>query len=188
LSKGTTVAENLKNKEAAVNKLCMKIKTFFKDTCQLCNEAYTTKLNHQPLMHCGSCGQKVHRQCYVNLLKSMNLLDENEQMRHLIFNIPGIYYLCSLCQDETINFPHNKPCNNDEDEENGNSTQIESQSPAAKTNDEEIQSNHTPRRVLPPIPITPNVILNQKSTQESEVHLGRTEFMRNKLHKEIQII
>ena len=55
-------------------------------------------------MKCGSCGQEVHRPCYLKLLKSMNLLNENEEMAVTFYRIPEMYYLCASCQNTTINF------------------------------------------------------------------------------------
>ena len=48
-------------KEDMIDKLCLKIKNFFPDTCQICNLSYSFKLEDRPLLKCGSCGQEVHR-------------------------------------------------------------------------------------------------------------------------------
>ena len=92
-------------KDDAIHLLCLKIKNFFPDVCQICKESYSFNLNDSPLISCGACGQEVHRLCYLDLLKSMNLVNEKEELRHIIYNIPGLYYLCPPCQDETIKFP-----------------------------------------------------------------------------------
>ena len=92
-----TKIEDLK-KDEAIDKLCLKIKNYFPDICQICDQSYTVKFDDKFLMKCGSCGQEVHQPCYIKLLKTMNLLDENEELRDLVYNIPGIYYLCQSCQ------------------------------------------------------------------------------------------
>jgi len=176
------IANNI-NKDEAVSKLCLKIKNFFQDICQICNESYTIKLDHQPLLSCGSCGQEVHRQCYGNLFKSMNLLNDKKELSYLIFNIPGIHYLCPSCQEEAINFPRPITHNNDDTD---NSTPSKLQTPVSQTKDIEHQSKQTPRRTLPHIPISPDVILHQDLIQESNIYLGRTAFMKNKFQRDLQ--
>ena len=86
-------------KDDAIHLLCLKIKNFFPDVCQICNKSYSVQLDDRPLISCGGCGQEVHRPCYLNLLKSMNLLNDTEELSHFIYKIPGIYYLCPSCQD-----------------------------------------------------------------------------------------
>ena len=178
LTNDTNAADSLKYKDEIIRKLCMKIKTFYPETCQICNETYIIKLNHQPLMHCVSCGQEVHRNCYLELLKSMNLVDENEQMRHLFFNIPGICYLCQTCQVNSINFPRDKP--NSIDDKNDSSLSPEVTPSSTTPNIIEFQN----KKVKPPLPFTPKVIINGEDAAQD--HLGRTEFMRNKRQKDLQ--
>ena len=177
LSKTSSVDTTIKNKDEAVNKLCLKIKNFFQDKCQICDETYTIKLDDQPLRNCGSCGQEVHRRCYVNILKRMNLLNEKQELTHLIFGIPGIYYLCPSCQEETINFPN--PKTHDKVTTHVSPTNL--QKPVSDITNRENQSIPSPRRTLPHLPITPNVVVTQR--QESEIYLGRTEFMKNKFER-----
>ena len=93
------------NKDELIQKLCLKIQNYFPDICQICSSSYTFKLHDQTFMQCASCGQEVHKSCYLNLLKKMNLIDGNEKVKRTLFHIPGIFYLCPACQIDTINFP-----------------------------------------------------------------------------------
>uniref|UniRef100_A0A7M5VCZ5 Uncharacterized protein n=1 Tax=Clytia hemisphaerica TaxID=252671 RepID=A0A7M5VCZ5_9CNID len=47
------------------------------------------------------CGQEVHRECYLNILKDMNLVDHNEAIRDRLFKIQ-----CQSCQENTVSFTH----------------------------------------------------------------------------------
>ena len=94
------------NKNDLIDKLCLKIKNYFPDICQICNMEYTYKISDPEFLSCFSCGQEVHRECYLELLKKMNLVDENEKVLKYIFNIPGLCFLCTTCQKETIIFPN----------------------------------------------------------------------------------
>ena len=71
------------NKDIAIDKLCLKIKNFFPDICQICDQSYIVKYEDKPLLNCGSCGQEVHRLCYLKLLRSMKLINDNEEMSDL---------------------------------------------------------------------------------------------------------
>ena len=158
-------------KDNAIHLLCLKIKNFFPDICQICKESYTFNLNDSPLISCGSCGQEVHRLCYLDLLKRMNLVNEKEELHQLIYKIPGFYYLCPSCQDETINFPHtpNKDPEilpSDELSTTESPTQISNAAESTEKHNNETQN--TPRRILPPIPSTPNVIIAQQTNETLE--------------------
>ena len=134
------------NKDIAIDKLCLKIKNFFPDICQICDQSYIVKYEDKPLLNCGSCGQEVHRLCYLKLLRSMKLINDNEEMSELLYKIPGLYYLCPSCQDETISFTYNKQ-NTDtiSSKTESSSTKID---PIDKTNDTEILINESPDQNL----------------------------------------
>ena len=184
-----TKIEDLK-KDEAIDKLCLKIKNYFPDICQICDQSYTVKFDDKFLMKCGSCGQEVHRPCYIKLLKTMNLLDENEELRNIVYNIPGMYYLCPSCQNETINFPTYIP-NTRTNITSSIPSPTKPLSPVPETNG---GVSLTPRRILPtpkrtlhPLPLSPNVILDNRTHKNlSEAYLGRTEFMKNKFRRDLE--
>ena len=39
----------------------------------------------------------------MDLLKKMNLIDENEKIVDYLFEIPGLFFLCPSCQQDTVN-------------------------------------------------------------------------------------
>jgi len=182
------------NKDEAAEKMCLKIQSYFPDICPVCEKSYSVKYQDNPLMHCGSCGQEVHQPCYLKLLKSMNLLDKNKELKDLIHKIPGMYYLCSPCQEKMINFPHATP-------KTANTTNIsllaeQTHNPISSPNDISELSNLTPRRSLPStprnrslpsIPLTPTVLLHDApSKNQGDVYLGRTEFMKKKFQRDLE--
>ena len=186
LSKGN--AEKA-NKNDLVQKLCLKVKSYFPDICQICNATYVFNFDDKPLLECESCGQEVHRECYVNLFKEMNLLDENEVIRDTLFKIPGISFLCQSCHSETVSFTHrnishppSKTPSPTESQEKV--THIEILEDTFSTKKVNLPtSNPTPRRTLP---MTPNVIISNNPNHNPSTYAGRTEFMRNKFQKDNQ--
>ena len=66
------------NKNRLIDMLCLKIKNFFPDVCQLCNEHCSVKIGDKNFLSCASCGQEVDHKCYLQLFKKMNLLDEKK--------------------------------------------------------------------------------------------------------------
>eukprot|EP00111_Clytia_hemisphaerica_P023330 TCONS_00068659-protein len=94
---------NIMNKDEAIENLCVVIQSYFPDICQICNQSYRVKMHDDSLLKCGSCGQEVHRPCFLKLLKNINLIDQDEELRDLIYQIPGMFYLCQHCQENTIN-------------------------------------------------------------------------------------
>ena len=181
-------------KDDAIHLLCLKIKNFFPDVCQICNKSYSVQLDDRPLISCGGCGQEVHRPCYLNLLKSMNLLNDTEELSHFIYKIPGFYFLCPSCQDETINFPH---ASMKKSEVSSPEKSCPAASPTASptkitvvaesVDEQPRNSQHTPRRTLPAIPFTPNVLVESQPTESLEgIYLGRTDFMKKKFQRDCQ--
>ena len=176
LSRQTVEKEN---KDDLVQKLCLKIKNYFPDICQICNVSYTFQFQDQAFMHCSMCGQEVHKTCYLKLLKEMNLVNENETVRKL-FNIPGIFFLCPNCQVKTILFP-SKTEDYHDDDDNGNDDDDNQDDSENKDNDSSHQSksktvNQSPRRTLP---LTPKIVVDDKQN-----FVGRTEFMKRKFQKD----
>jgi len=192
------------NKDDLVQKLCFKIQNYFPDTCQICSSSYTFKFDDKSFLQCVSCGQEAHKQCYLNLLKDMNLVDENDAIRDTLFKIPGIFFLCQSCQDGTVNFigknvsnpPNKSPAPLPDDfTEDDRAVSLPLQSaplPDVFTKDEKevsltiqednsLEVNQTPRRSLP---VLPNVIIANQNPYSFTQYTGRTEFMRNKVQKE----
>ena len=79
-----------------------KNKNFFPEYCQICKLKYAFKIKDPELLCCASCDQEVHHKCYLDLFKKMNLIDENEKIVNYPFEIPGLYFLCPLCQGDTV--------------------------------------------------------------------------------------
>jgi len=155
-------------KDDLVQKLCLKIKNYFPDICQICNTSYSFKFQDQAFMHCSMCGQEVHKSCYLKLLKKMNLINENEKVRTL-FDIPGVFFLCLNCQGKTILFPPKTEDDEDDD-------QKESESEDSNSCPDNTRTTQSPRRTLP---LTPTIIYNDKQN-----FVGRTEFMKRKFQKD----
>ena len=166
-------------KEDMIDKLCLKIKNFFPETCQICDISYSVKLEDKPFLKCGSCGQEVHRQCYLKLLKKINLIDENEELREILCKIPGIFYLCPSCQEETISFPHTPSINLTVEDQ-----PIPIKETSTKLLNTNKSLNRTPR-ILPKLPLAVTPVVHQLHTPKlSDQPLGRTEFIKNKLQRE----
>lgn len=89
-------------KDDLLDALIMKVKNYFPDKCQICKEVYCYTMSDATFMECHSCGQEVHKKCYFELLASMNLLNEVGLPQDLLFKIPGIHYLCALCEKDII--------------------------------------------------------------------------------------
>ena len=89
-------------KSNLIEMLCLKIKNYFPDVCQICSNSYCFKFGDTEFLSCRSCGQEAHQQCYLDLLKDMNLINENEQIQKYFLEIPGFFFLCPSCQDEII--------------------------------------------------------------------------------------
>ena len=190
------------NKENLVQKLCVKIQNYFPDTCQICSSSYTFGFDDKSFLQCVSCGKEAHRQCYLNLLKDMNLVSENEVIRVSLFRIPGFYFLCHSCQDGTVNFTQrnlpkspNKPIAHlPKDPTEGDEESIVTIQPAPLLEDltkdktessltipEDNLIKQTPKRLLPSLP---NVIIANQNSIPFTKYAGRTEYMRNKLQRE----
>ena len=170
------------NKDDAIDKLCMKIQNFFPDFCQVCEQSYIVKYEDKHLMKCGSCGQEVHRPCYLKLLKSMNLLNENEEMADTFYRIPGMYYLCASCQNTTINFFHTTQ-NTEVKSSIIDSPPTENESPVDEIHATQILSNSkiNTLQTSRSLPLTPKILLNQPPNESRNLRIGRrTEFMKNK--------
>ena len=102
--------ENLEHtkKELLLDILILRIKNFFPDMCQICNEAFCFKLNDEPFLACEGCGQEVHRPCFVKKLTELQMLNEDGSVNKIINSIPGMHYLCGGCENDTITNSHEK--------------------------------------------------------------------------------
>lgn len=157
------------NKNTLIDRLCLKIKNYFPDICQICNSSYSFKIGDHEFLSCASCGQEVHRACYLDLLKRMNLIDENEKLHDFLFKIPGFCFLCPPCEEQTV-------LTNDTDKETldektpDNSTQIEDREQLE--NNENESCSHKVKRVK--FPELETSITNQNH---------RTNFMKNQIER-----
>ena len=114
----------------------------------------------------------------------MNLIDENEELREFLHKIPGLFYLCPSCQEETINFTvnisHNLILNTVEEQPN---LTKETYGKTLNTNQ---SSTRTPR-MLPKLPIAVTPIIHHQNKQDaSNEYLGRTESMKNTFQSEVK--
>ena len=82
--------------------IVVKVQNLFPDICQICQEVYCVKLEDKHFLACGSCGQEVHKQCYLKELENLNLITD-DKLQIMLFSIPGFYYLCASCESSTIN-------------------------------------------------------------------------------------
>jgi len=116
-------------KSLVIDALIMKVKNYFPDICQICHKSYTIEIHDDPFLACNSCGQEVHKPCYMKLLASMNLLDDEGSVTNLIFNIPGINYLCAACEKDTVSEFCDDPSNidNNKDKLDKQKSEIDSQ-------------------------------------------------------------
>lgn len=89
-------------KDDAIDMLIVKVKSFFPDICQICDEQYRFKHGSQPFLCCESCGQEVHRECYSKILSEFKLLDEKGLPKLFFKSIPGFHYICQSCELNVI--------------------------------------------------------------------------------------
>ena len=101
LGPNQTISEKIL-KDNAIDMLIDRIKSLFPYICQICNEQYRIKREDEPFLCCEGCGQEVHRECYIEKLSEMNLID-NKGLPNLFFkSIPGFHYLCHICETNVI--------------------------------------------------------------------------------------
>ena len=167
LCKGTQFTNK---KDELIDKLCLKIKTFFPDVCQICDKKYMFKLIDNELLCCASCGQEVHRQCYLELLKKMNLIDEKEKIVEFLFEIPGLFFLCPACQQDTVNngcLPKQKALSTLTSEHNSNDTAL-NETIKEDTHPEETSREDSAELPLSLTPSTCNIESHKESANTVE--------------------
>ena len=89
-------------KDDAIDMLIAKVKSFFPDICQTCDNQYQFKHGNEPFLCCESCGQEVHRKCYTKILSELNLLDDNGLPNLFFKAIPGFHIICRSCELNVI--------------------------------------------------------------------------------------
>ena len=87
-------------KDDLIDLLILRVKNFFPDICNICHQEYCIKIDDEHFLACSSCGQEVHKPCYMQILTDMGLLMNNNDIPFL--RIPGFHMLCGSCEDETI--------------------------------------------------------------------------------------
>lgn len=97
-------AQLKKTKEELSHLILCRIQNLLPDNCNICSNRYRIELEDAPLLECAICGQGVHEKCWLNLLNIDNTSDRNMIVNKYInpLNLPGIHYLCSVCEDDTI--------------------------------------------------------------------------------------
>ena len=193
---GNTFADLKKDKITEL--LIMKVKNYFPDVCQICNEVYCHGLNDYSFLSCHACGQEVHKPCYLKILSDLNLLCSDGLVKD-IFKIPGIHFLCPNCQADTIiddfcanhsderkespdlnNVPAVPDCTEDQDPNDNPS--IVSEDGIQQVQEDISQEPRFQNPTVNNIPLSPNIIIDRSS--KSLQH--RTDFMKNKISKEVQ--
>ena len=59
-------------------------------------------MDDEKFLACGSCGQEVHKQCFMEKLFELRLITENEKPNLIFLQLPGFHYLCGSCEADTI--------------------------------------------------------------------------------------
>ena len=98
-----------KNKNQLSHLILCRIQNLLPDDCGLCKNRYSVKLDDSPLLECAICGQGVHEECWLNLLSvasaaSDYISDKSNVIRKCVnpFKLPGIFYICTACEESTI--------------------------------------------------------------------------------------
>lgn len=99
----------LKTKKPLAHLIICRIQNLLPENCSLCDERYRIKLDETPLLECAICGQGVHKQCWSELARAMR--DANDPIKldadsfkaiYNPLNLPGLYFICKVCEDSTI--------------------------------------------------------------------------------------
>lgn len=85
-----------------VDLVVLRVKNFFPDTCGICKEEYCSKINDTHFIACSSCGQEVHKQCYLKALNDVGLLTSDTSSSIDFLRIPGFHFLCEGCEEEHL--------------------------------------------------------------------------------------
>lgn len=196
---GRTVPDNTK-KDELIDLLLLRVKNFFPEICLICNEEYAVKLDDPCLLSCDSCGQEVHRCCYLQKFSELKLLKEDGTLdRNILFVIPGLHFLCGNCEEGLDNlatesdseFTDKEVVPKDEQEDNINKEDddddefFESSSTISDECNSDITVKHTEDDQFTQH-IIPNVIIASEESHKSSKNLGRTEFLKNHGKREAQ--
>lgn len=85
-------------KPAIVRNIICRIQNLLPESCNICSKTYTVKMDDSPFLDCAACGQEVHRECFAKLLG----IQDNAKADINPKNIPGLHYLCKVCEEDRI--------------------------------------------------------------------------------------
>lgn len=104
-----------KIKKPLAHLIICRIQNLLPENCTQCNERYRIDISESPILECAICGQGVHKKCWMHLASAMSNADELTVGKPLSdidktsfkklynpLNLPGLYYICDICQDTTI--------------------------------------------------------------------------------------
>ena len=96
-------------KKDMVHEIICRIQNLLPDTCGMCSNKFQLEFEETPIMPCTKCYQGSHKECVIKLINSSNtdinidnLGREESKKLYNPLNIPGVYYLCKACEEETI--------------------------------------------------------------------------------------
>ena len=89
-------------KDQLIESIILRVQSLFPEICQLWNESYCISLEDKSFIACSSCGQEIHRKCYIDKLKKLGLYGENNNLIFDLLDIPGFHFLCGLCGGESM--------------------------------------------------------------------------------------
>jgi hypothetical protein len=99
----------LKTKKLLAHLIICRIQNLLPENCTICNDRYRISISETPLLECCICGQGVHTECWTELAKVKgnldNMFDLNAASFQDIYNplkLPGMFYICKICQESTI--------------------------------------------------------------------------------------
>ena len=94
-------------KEGIVKNLISRIENLLPDTCLICNNEYTIKLDDPPILPCEKCGQESHLDCLKATLGNLEEELTQESVKALVnpFNLPGWSFNCLHCKKRMIPSP-----------------------------------------------------------------------------------
>ena len=104
----------MKTKKPLAHLIVCRLQNLLPENCNICQDRYKIALGDSALLECAICGQGVHRKCYTELAaatidtgvcdlvfsKDMNAEEFNNVWNPL--KLPGVLYLCEVCQDNVI--------------------------------------------------------------------------------------
>ena len=101
---------HLKKDELSHLILC-RIQNLLPDNCNICKQRYCIELEDAPFLDCAICGQGVHKKCWLDMMNIDSISDRDTIVNKYInpCKLPGIFYLCSECEDRTIPKEPNQP-------------------------------------------------------------------------------